>query len=94
MKIESEKLLEKKLNSEIKRLGGMSIKLITIHLNGLPDRLCLLPGGRLFFSEIKTTKKKLRRLQKIIAGRLIKLGFKVYVIDSSDKIKKIISRYE
>lgn len=94
MKIESEKLLEKKLNFEIKRLGGMSIKLVTLHLNGLPDRLCLLPGGRLFFSEIKTTKKKIRRLQEIIAGRLIKLGFKVYIIDSSDKIKKIISRYE
>ena len=92
--IESEKDLERKLNSEIKRLGGLSIKLLAAHFIGLPDRLCLLPGGRLFFSEIKTTGRKLRRIQQVVILKLENLGFDVYVIDKTEDVKQIISKYE
>ena len=88
--IESEKTLDRKLSAELKKIGGWSIKLITAHISGLPDRLCLLPGGRLFFAEIKTTKQKPRKLQLSVQNKLISMGFEVYVIDNSEIIKKLI----
>jgi len=92
MKIESEKLLDKKLCAEVKKLGGWAIKIPASHLSGLPDRLCLLPEGRLFFAEIKTTGKKPTRLQLATHKRLKGLGFKVWVIDNSDKIKTALEK--
>jgi len=93
MLIESEKLIERKLNSEVKKLGGISIKLLST-ITGLPDRLCLLPGGRLFFAELKTTKKKPTKIQLAIHRQIKKLGFVVYVIDTSVQLKNIIALYE
>lgn len=90
MLIESEKVLEKKLSEAIKKAGGLSIKLISIHFIGLPDRLCLLPKGRLFFIEMKTTGKKPTKIQTVIHGKLAALGFPVLVIDTSEKIKTFI----
>lgn len=92
--IESEKLLEKKLREAVQGLGGWSIKLLSSHITGLPDRICLLPGGRLFFAEIKTTGKKPTKIQLSVHDRLRKLGFLVFVIDKTEQINKLIEDYE
>lgn len=94
MQIEKEKNLESRLRDRIKQLGGWSIKLLSLHISGLPDRLCLLPGGKLFFAEIKTTNKKPRKIQLVVHNKLRDLGFKVYVIDSTEKIKEALRSYE
>jgi hypothetical protein len=94
MVIESEKLIEKNLCREVKKIGGWSIKLLSTHLTGLPDRLCLLPGGRLFFIELKTTKKKPTKIQLLIHRKLTRLGFDVYVADSTEVILNILKCYE
>lgn len=91
--IESEKVLERKLREEVKKLGGWCIKLLPFQTNGLPDRLCLLPEGVVFFAEIKTTFKKPSPIQRVIIKRLKKLGFNVYVIDNSVYLKEIIESY-
>jgi hypothetical protein len=90
MKIESEKLVDRKLGEAVKQLNGLYIKLSTLHLLGLPDRLCLLPGGRIFFAEIKTTGKNPTTLQRLMLRRIEDLGFRVYVIDKSEQIKTIL----
>ena len=90
MKIESEKLLEKKLSLKIQDIGGICLKLPAIHVSGIPDRLCLLPRGRVFFAEIKTTKQKVRKLQALWHKKLRDLGFDVYVIDTSEQIESAI----
>jgi len=94
MTVESEKLLERKLSKGIEKLGGWSIKLLSTHITGLPDRLCLLPGGRLFFAEIKTTKQKPRKIQLWVHQKLRNLGFRVEIIDNSDFIKEVLKSYE
>lgn len=91
---ESEKLLERKLREKVKHLGGWSIKLPSVHNWGLPDRICLLPGGLLFFAEIKTTGEKPRPSQLVVHKKLKGLGFEVHVIDSSEQINKILNTYE
>lgn len=54
---------------------------------GVPDRLVLLPKGRLYFVELKAPGKTLRPLQLKRKKQLESLGFEVYVIDSYKKIE-------
>lgn len=89
-KIESEKLLERKLKQAVKNIGGWSIKLLPTFISGLPDQMCLLPEGRVFFAEVKTTGEKPRPVQWGIIKKLQKLGFKVYVIDCTNNIENAI----
>lgn len=93
-RVESEKTLERRLGSEVKKLGGWTLKLLSTHITGLPDRLCLLPEGRIFFAEIKTTKKDATLIQKVIHRKLRKLGFRVEVVDTTNQIIEILKDYE
>lgn len=88
---ESEKTLEKKVAAKIESLGGWSIKMLSTYVTGLPDRLCLLPGGKVLFVEVKTTGKKPTKIQERVHDRIRKLGFKVLVIDNSLGIESIDS---
>lgn len=89
--IESEKLIEKKLTQEVKNVGGMSIKLIPLHIAGLPDRLLLFPGAKVIFVETKTTGDKPRLIQIKVMDKIKALGFDVRVIDSTAGILKLIN---
>ena len=86
----SEKKLEKRLSSEVKALGGWSIKLPAYIVRGLPDRLLLMPHGRAYFAEIKTTGEDLTPVQKLVRSKIEALGFKVYKIDSDEALSLTI----
>jgi len=88
--LESEKALERKLGAEVKKLGGWSVKMLSGLITGLPDRLVLLPGGRVYFVELKSTGKKPTKIQSAIHEKLRGLGFKVLVVDNSEKINEFI----
>lgn len=88
--MDSEKVIEKRLNAEVKSLGGWSLKLLCQFVTGLPDRLVLLPGGVIFFAEIKSTGKKPTTIQRLVHERLRRLGFRVEVIDSLDSLYKVL----
>jgi hypothetical protein len=90
----SEKALEAKLYKEVRILGGLCLKLPSIHFTGLPDRLGLLPGGYMFFAEIKTTGKKPTKIQIKIHDKIKALGFKVYIVDSLESLTPILKDYE
>ena len=51
----SEKIIERKLVEAVKEKGGLCIKLLSDYFTGLPDRLCLFPGQKAIFVELKTT---------------------------------------
>lgn len=88
--IESEKYLEVLLIKEVKRAGGWAIKLLPGLITGLPDRLVLLPGGKIAFAEIKTTGKKPTKIQKVVHKQIRDLGFYVWVLDSTERINEFI----
>lgn len=90
MKIESEKLLERKLNLAIKKLGGCTIKLLATHISGLPDRICLLPQGKVFFAEVKTTKEKPKKIQLKVHRDLKAMNFPTFIIQSTEDIENLI----
>lgn len=84
--VESEKLVERKLVELTKINNGMCIKLLCNHILGLPDRLCLFPGGKLAFVELKTTGEKPKRIQLFMHKKLRALGFRVEVIDTVEGV--------
>ena len=85
-----EKEIEKKLVERIKKEGGMCLKLTSPGNAGVPDRLCLLPRGRIVFVEMKAPGKKPRPLQVKQIQKIRKLGFRVEVIDSEEGIQKLM----
>lgn len=91
---EREAALESRLSAKIRLMGGWSVKLLPTFVTGIPDRMCLLPGGRIFFAELKSTGELPRRTQLLIHKKLIGLGFKVYVIDSSKLMDEILKEWK
>lgn len=89
-----EKEIESKLRREVKARGGLAIKFVSPGMNGVPDRLVLLPGGRIAFVELKAPGRKMRPLQVRRAHQLEALGFKVFCIDSKDMIGGVIDEIQ
>jgi len=81
-----EKTIEYKLKSAVKNMGGIAFKFTAPGINGVPDRLVLLPHGKLVFVELKAPGKKMRPLQVRRKRQLERLGFLVYCIDSIEQI--------
>lgn len=86
-----EKTIESKLAAEVRKLGGLAPKFVSPGLDGVPDRLILLPGGKAAFAELKAPGKELRPLQAVRKRQLEKLGFRVYVIDSTEQIGGVLN---
>lgn len=86
-----EKLIEQKLVGAVKSMGGLCPKLISPGLDGMPDRLVLLPGGKLAFVEVKAPGLRPRPLQQARHGMLRRLGFKVFVLDNAEGINTVLS---
>ena len=58
-----EKEIEKKLTQMVKKAGGICPKLVSPGFDGMPDRMVLLPNGRICFVEVKAPGEKPRPLQ-------------------------------
>ena len=86
----SEKSIERKLVQAVKAMGGIAPKLASPGFDGMPDRLVLLPGGKIAFVEVKRQGAKPRALQESRHGMLLRLGFKVYVLDDGENINSIL----
>lgn len=84
--VNSEKVVERKLVELVKINGGMCIKLLCDQLIGLPDRMCLFPGHKIVFVELKTTGRKPKRIQAYMHNKLRALGFRVEVIDTVESV--------
>ena len=85
-----EQKLEQKLVREVKKGGGLALKLVSSGSAGMPDRLVLISYGKIGFVEVKAKGKKPRPLQIRRHRQLTKLGFKVYVLDEEKQIGGII----
>ena len=86
-----EREIESKLKKPIEHLGGLCLKFVTPGFTGVPDRIILLPGGRVVFVETKAPGKVERPRQKLVQGILRRLGFTVYsTVDSAAKVAAIV----
>ena len=85
-----EKQIEKQFVQTVKKHGGLAPKFVSPGWDGVPDRLVLLPDGRMAFVELKAPGKKLRPLQVKRKRQLEKLGFRVYLIDGQEQIGGVL----
>lgn len=90
-----EKEVEGYLRTQVKnKLGGLALKFVSPGMNGVPDRIVLLPGARIVFVETKAPTKKLRKLQEYVCGLIASLGFDVRRIDTKEKVDSFIREME
>lgn len=85
-----EKEIEKFLIDNVKKLGGRCYKFTSPGNAGVPDRIVLLPGGLLYFVELKIQDKKPRPLQKAQIRKLEKLGQDVRILCGPDQAKEFV----
>lgn len=81
-----EKKVESELTNQVKKIGGWAIKFLP-SVSGLPDRIVLLPGGRIFFVELKAPSGTVAAHQEVVHSRLRKLGFTVIVLASVESVQ-------
>ncbi len=90
----SEDALENRLTSAVKKARGRSIKLPARIYRGIPDRLILLPRGRVFFIELKRegaqTTKRVARLQSVWKEYLQNNGFFFIRVEGKVQLEEFI----
>ena len=80
----TEREIEQKLKHAVEGKGGLCLKFVSPGWDGAPDRICLWPGGRVSFYELKRPGQKPRPLQLRRLEQLRRLGFKAEVVDNKD----------
>ncbi|WP_059413407.1 VRR-NUC domain-containing protein [Cupriavidus basilensis] len=85
-----ESKIETHLVKRVKELGGAAYKFTSPQRRAVPDRLVLLPGGRVMFVECKATGQKPTDAQVREHARLRALGFPVLVLDSIAGVEAFI----
>ena len=86
----TEKEIENYLVRKIKNKKGIAYKFTSPGNSGVPDRLCLLPNGKIFFVELKSPGKKPRALQVNQIRKITNLGQRVYVVDSKEMVDEVL----
>ena len=86
----SEKKVERTLVRAARQHGGIALKFVSPAYDGMPDRIVLIPSGRMAFVEVKAPGKKPRPLQLSRHRLLRRLGFRVYVLDDPAMVAGIL----
>ena len=89
-----EREIERKLVSVVKSRGGICPKFVSPRFDGMPDRVVLLPHGKIGFVEVKRPGEQPRPLQTARHRILRKLGFLVFVLDREEQIGGMIDEIQ
>ena len=85
-----EKTVEQKLVKAVKSRGGICPKLVCPGFDGMPDRLVLLPDGKVGFVEVKAPGEKPRPLHVSRHNLLRSLGLQVFTLDDITAIPRML----
>lgn len=80
----SENYIERRLCEAVTKMGGITYKLSALGRVNKPDRVIMLPHGKVLFIECKAEGKKPKENQLREHKRLRDLGMRVIVINSLD----------
>lgn len=89
-----EKDIERILVTGIQKLGGVAFKFTSPGNDGVPDRLIVMPNGKVCFVELKQEKGRLSGLQKIQIARLQDLGHYVGVLYGAEEVRVFLKQME
>ena len=85
-----EKYVEQRLRQQVEKAGGLCLKFVSPGYAGVPDRICLFPGGKSAFVELKAPQGRLRPIQVQRHAQLRDLGFSVFVVNDPDQIPEVL----
>ena len=88
-----EKDIEKIFTADIKRAGGKAFKFTSPGNDGVPDRIVMLPDGRIVFVELKTDTGKLSRLQELQCRQIAELGQTVRVLHGLAEVRDFFREF-
>jgi hypothetical protein len=86
-----EKDLERYLVRRVASLGGVCWKWVSPSHAGVPDRIVVLPLGRVAFVEVKRPGQRPTALQQQVMGVLSALGCRVGWVDSQEAVDAFLS---
>lgn len=89
-----EKEIERKLIKGVHQIGGRAYKFVSPGNDGVPDRIVVLPGGRIIFVELKTEEGRLASRQKIQIKTLTRLGCEVWTLWGAGDVEMFLKRLE
>lgn len=89
-----EKYIEQAFRKAVRDSGGIALKFVSPGFSRVPDRLVLMPHGKIAFIEVKAPGEKPRALQLSRHKLLRRLGFKVYVLDDISQIGGMIDEIQ
>lgn len=86
-----ESTIEARLRKAVERAGGRCLKWVCPGHTGVPDRIIIMPGGRVYFAELKAPGEKERARQGYVQRKLRELGFTVFSsVDSVERIGEVM----
>ena len=85
-----ESYIERRLVEGVKLKGGLAWKFVSPGMSGVPDRIVLMPGGKVIFVELKTDCGVLSRLQVRVQNILQNHGFKVVTLYGIDEVEDFV----
>lgn len=85
-----ERDIEKRVCEYARSLGMLVYKFTSPGRSHVPDRMFVLPGGRVFFIEFKRKGKKPTPAQEVEIKKLRDQGATVYVVDNVAEGKEVI----
>lgn len=88
-----ESAIESSVCRYAKDCGILAYKFNSMGRAGVPDRLFLVPDGRIFFIEFKTPTGRLSKLQGHEIRRIRRVNHDVYVVNSVPQGREIIDGY-
>jgi hypothetical protein len=92
MTIMLESAIERQLCERVKALGGICVKTRAIGRRGFFDRLVLLPGGKVWFVELKRPRGgRLSPHQAWYLKTFTELGAAVMIIKSPEQIDQLLN---
>lgn len=77
--------VERRLVAEVRGRGGICIKILPV-VAGVPDRLVIMPGGRMYLVETKAPGGRVRPAQAVWHARAAALGVTVAVLRSAEEV--------
>lgn len=85
-----ERDIEKYLKDSVEKVGGVCWKWVSPGMRGVPDRVCVFPGGQTIFVEVKNETGELSALQKIVRDKLLNLGANWDCVASKDDVDALV----
>ena len=87
-----EQQVEDDLFAGVRALGGMSFKFAPI-TSGVPDRVVILPQGRIYFVELKKPGGRTRPIQTVMHDKMARRGVEVVRLSSRQEVAKWLGQF-